>query len=75
MAAACPPRSRRRLETTLRRYTCLTEGDSILINYNNKRYYVDILETKPQRAVTVIEVRHSSQLACRRAGWRARCGA
>ena len=25
------------LETTLRTYTCLTVGDSILINYNNKR--------------------------------------
>ncbi len=46
-----------RLETTLRRYSCLTTGDSILINYNNKRYFIDIFETKPQRAVTIIEAR------------------
>ena len=45
-----------RLETTLRRYSCLTTGDSILINYNNKRYFIDIFETKPQRAVSIIEV-------------------
>ena len=45
------------LETTLRKYSCLTTGDSILINYNNKRYFIDIFETKPQRAVTIIEVR------------------
>ena len=46
-----------RLETTLRRFACLTTGDSILINYNNKRYFIDIFETRPQRAVTIIEVR------------------
>lgn len=45
------------LETTLRRYSCLTTGDSILINYNNKRFFIDIFETRPQRAVTIIEVR------------------
>ena len=45
------------LETTLRRYSCLTTGDSILINYNNKRFFIDIVETKPQRAVTIIEAR------------------
>ena len=45
------------LETTLRRYSCLTTGDSILINYNNKRFFIDIFETKPQRAVTIIEAR------------------
>jgi len=43
------------LETTLRRYSCLTTGDSILINYNNKRFFIDIFETRPQNAVTIIE--------------------
>lgn len=61
-AAACvpdasSPANARRLETTLRRYSCLTTGDSILINYNNKRYFIDIFETKPQRAVSIIEAR------------------
>ena len=44
------------LEKTLRAYTCLTTGDSILINYNNKRFYLDIMETKPGPAVSVFEV-------------------
>ena len=43
------------LETTLRTYTCLTVGDSILINYNNKRYYVDIVEAKPNNAVCIVD--------------------
>jgi hypothetical protein len=54
------------LETTLRKYSCLTTGDSILINYNNKRYYIDIFETKPQRAVTIIEVRVRARCAAAR---------
>lgn len=43
------------LETTLRNYTCLTVGDSVLINYNNKRFYIDIIEAKPNHAVSIIE--------------------
>eukprot|EP00740_Mantoniella_antarctica_P025982 CAMPEP_0198706864 /NCGR_PEP_ID=MMETSP1468-20131203/391088_1 /TAXON_ID=1461545 /ORGANISM="Mantoniella sp, Strain CCMP1436" /LENGTH=351 /DNA_ID=CAMNT_0044465819 /DNA_START=1321 /DNA_END=2368 /DNA_ORIENTATION=+ len=43
------------LETTLRTYTCLTVGDSILINYNNKRYYVDIVEARPNSAVCIVD--------------------
>ena len=46
-----------RLEMTLRRFTCLTMGDTILMLYNNKRYFIDILETRPTQAVTVIEAR------------------
>jgi hypothetical protein len=62
------------LETTLRKYSCLTTGDSILINYNNKRYYIDIFETKPQRAVTIIEVRLCARAALPRVShaWRLR---
>lgn len=51
------------LETTLRRYSCLTTGDSILINYNNKRYFIDIFETRPERAVTIIEARPAPRAA------------
>ncbi|XP_064950360.1 uncharacterized protein LOC135602890 [Musa acuminata AAA Group] len=43
------------LETTLRNYSCLTTGDSIMVGYNNKKYYIDILETKPSSAVSIIE--------------------
>ncbi|XP_073011764.1 uncharacterized protein [Typha latifolia] len=43
------------LETTLRNYSCLTTGDSIMVAYNNKKYYIDIVETKPSSAISIIE--------------------
>lgn len=43
------------LETTLRNYSCLTTGDSIMVAYNNKKYYIDIIETKPSNAISIIE--------------------
>ena len=43
------------LETTLRSYSCLTIGDTIMVPYNNKKYYIDIVETKPAPAVSIIE--------------------
>ncbi|KAL3137326.1 hypothetical protein ABBQ32_006864 [Trebouxia sp. C0010 RCD-2024] len=43
------------LETTLRNFSCLTVGDQITINYNNRQYFIDIVEAKPQAAISVIE--------------------
>jgi ubiquitin fusion degradation protein 1 len=43
------------LEMTLRNYSCLTKDDAIMVNYNNKRYFIDIVETQPGDAVTIIE--------------------
>ena len=43
------------LEMTLRRYTCLTLDDTIMINYNNRRYFVDIVELKPADAVCILD--------------------
>ncbi|XP_027343500.1 ubiquitin recognition factor in ER-associated degradation protein 1-like [Abrus precatorius] len=43
------------LETSLRSYSCLTTGDTIMVAYNNKKYYIDIVETKPSHAVSIIE--------------------
>lgn len=43
------------LETTLRYYSCLTVGDTIMVPYNDKKYYIDIVEAKPSPAVSVIE--------------------
>ncbi|XP_028767163.1 ubiquitin fusion degradation protein 1 homolog [Neltuma alba] len=43
------------LETTLRNFSCLTAGDSIMVAYNNKKYYIDIIETKPADAISIIE--------------------
>jgi len=43
------------LETTLRNFSCLSTGDSIMVAYNNKKYYIDIIETKPSSAISIIE--------------------
>ncbi|KAH7862852.1 hypothetical protein Vadar_010258 [Vaccinium darrowii] len=43
------------LETTLRNFSCLTTGDSIMVAYNNQKYYIDIIETKPSNAISIIE--------------------
>nr|GEV40773.1 ubiquitin recognition factor in ER-associated degradation protein 1-like isoform X2 [Tanacetum cinerariifolium] len=36
-------------ETTLRKFSCLTTGDNIMVAYNNKQYYIDIIESKPKK--------------------------
>ncbi|KAB5520339.1 hypothetical protein DKX38_024658 [Salix brachista] len=43
------------LETSLRSYSCLTTGDTIMVAYNNKKYYIDIVEAKPSSAISIIE--------------------
>jgi ubiquitin fusion degradation protein 1 len=43
------------LENALRNFACLTTGDMIAINYNDKIYELKVLETKPQKAVSIIE--------------------
>jgi ubiquitin fusion degradation protein 1 len=43
------------LEKALRSFSCLTTGDSIMVAYNNKQYYIDIVEAKPASAVSIIE--------------------
>ncbi|KAI5390450.1 hypothetical protein KIW84_075678, partial [Lathyrus oleraceus] len=42
-------------ETSLRSYSCLTTGRTIMIPYNNKKYYIDVVETKPCPAISIIE--------------------
>lgn len=43
------------LETTLRSFSCLTTGDTIMVAYNNKKFYINVVETKPSSAVSIIE--------------------
>ncbi|KAG4961368.1 hypothetical protein JHK87_038001 [Glycine soja] len=50
----CHP-CKRNLRATLRSYSCLTAGDTIMVPYNNKKYYIDIVETIPSPAVHIIE--------------------
>ncbi|KAF6083455.1 ubiquitin recognition factor in ER associated degradation 1 [Phyllostomus discolor] len=44
-----------RLENALRNFACLTTGDVIAINYNEKIYELRVMETKPDKAVSIIE--------------------
>jgi len=43
------------LEMRLRHFACLSTGDMVAINYNNKIYELSVLETKPAAAVSIIE--------------------
>lgn len=43
------------LETTLRGFSCLTVGDTIPIHYNDRVYQINIVESKPEDAISVIE--------------------
>lgn len=43
------------LENTLRNFATLTVGDNIVINYNNKRHEIEIIEAKPANAICIIE--------------------
>ncbi|CAL4956792.1 unnamed protein product [Urochloa decumbens] len=43
------------LEKTLRTFTCFTTGDTVMVSYNGKSYYIDIVETRPAAAVCIIE--------------------
>jgi len=43
------------LEMRLRHFACLSKGDIIAINYNSRIYELNVMETKPAAAVTIIE--------------------
>lgn len=44
------------LENALRNFACLTKGDLVAINHNSKIYELSVLETKPDNAVSIIDV-------------------
>lgn len=43
------------LENSLRHFATLTKGDNIVIGYNNKKFEIEIVETRPADAVSIIE--------------------
>jgi ubiquitin fusion degradation protein 1 len=43
------------LEKTLRTFSALTKGDVIRVLYNHNAYYLTVLETKPDNAISIIE--------------------
>ena len=42
------PDPRAVLEIHLRNFVCLSKNETIVINFNDKDYYLDILELKPE---------------------------
>lgn len=43
------------LEETLKHYACLSKDDTIALQYNDDTFEFDILETKPENAVGIID--------------------
>ena len=43
------------LENALRKYACLTKGDSIVIEFAGRQYEIDIVETRPGDAILTIQ--------------------
>ena len=43
------------LENSLRHFATLTKGDNIVIGYNQKKFEIEIVETKPADAISIIE--------------------
>ena len=43
------------LEANLRFFTCLTKEDVLAIDYNDKIYWLNVIEVKPGNAISIIE--------------------
>merc|ERR1719181_708688 len=43
------------LEKQLRMFSCVTTGDQICLPYNDKRFYIEVVEVKPKEAACIIE--------------------
>lgn len=44
------------LEKKLRGFSAMTKGDMFLVNYNNKEYYLQVLEIKPENPLNAISI-------------------
>ncbi len=44
------------LENNLRNYLCVTKGDTITVEFNKKKYLIDIMECKPKDAISLTNV-------------------
>ncbi|CDO99484.1 unnamed protein product [Coffea canephora] len=43
------------LEKALKKFACLTTGDTITISHNQKKFSIDVVETKPNSAISIID--------------------
>lgn len=44
-----------RLEASLRKFSCMTVGDTICLRFNENNYFLDVREVKPEDAACIIE--------------------
>jgi ubiquitin fusion degradation protein 1 len=44
------------LENNLRNYVCVTKGDTITVQFNKKKYLLDVVECKPKDAISLTNV-------------------
>ena len=44
------------LENNLRSYVCVTKGDTITVQFNKKKYLIDIVECQPKDAISLTNV-------------------
>lgn len=44
-----------RLEASLRKFSCMTVGDTICLSYNSKKFLLDVRQVKPADAACIIE--------------------
>lgn len=51
------------LEDILTNFSCLTAGDTIMIDDNSKKFYINILETKPSAAINIIDTDCEAEFA------------
>lgn len=50
------PNPRTILENNLRAFVCVTKGDTITVQFNKKKYSIDIIECKPKDAISLTNV-------------------
>lgn len=48
------PKPKTILENALRTYFCVTQGDTIKVEFNKKYYDIDIIECKPKNAILIL---------------------
>lgn len=44
------------LENNLRNYVCVTKGDTITVQFNKKKYLIDVVECQPKDAISLTNV-------------------
>jgi len=43
------------LESVLRNFSCVTKDDSVCLPYNGRKYWLDVVDVKPESACSIVE--------------------